>query len=173
VIEAGLNGRTSFAADPPGSSSACSSAPQPALSVALHSHKPLDIVVLALGANDLQRHLFSSIAKIVVQVANLAATIQQFEEPPAQPRPPKLLVVGPPRLHETQWTRAWGFDHIGARAEELNTALKAYCDANGIAYVDCYGHAAVTVEDGVHFSPTGHDQLSAMVAQVVFATVVQ
>lgn len=93
VIEEGMGGRTTVWDDPlePGRCGI------QVLPIALQSHKPLDLVILALGTNDCKSHFNASPKIIAKGMENLCTTVQRFDYG-AGYKVPKILIVSPVRI---------------------------------------------------------------------------
>ena len=93
VIAEGLNGRTTVHDDPiePYRSGA------DALPPCLMSHAPVDLVILALGCNDLKKRFSLSAFDIAEGAARLIFLARAYGQRP-DARPPKILLVAPPPI---------------------------------------------------------------------------
>jgi lysophospholipase L1-like esterase len=145
------------------------------LMVALHSHKPISCVILALGTNDLKTRFHLSPAEIVAGIRVLIRHVRQATGVSGDAggttlslRPPKVLVVTPPVVSATAKSRLWGFaDGVEARSAELARLLVAGgagTEAEGVSVIDGTTAAAPSPLDGVHFDAAGHAQLAKEVA---------
>ena len=93
VVEEGLNGRTSSFDDPVDLDRNGLRHIVPILK----SHKPLDIVIVMLGANDLKRRFNPSPYDVSQGVLNVVKAVLYSETGPEN-GPPKTLVICPPPL---------------------------------------------------------------------------
>lgn len=91
VIEEGLNGRTTVWDDPIEEHKNGKTYLYPCL----ESHKPLDLVVLMLGTNDLKTRFWLSTLDIVSGIARLVEIIQSSRSG-VQETSPKILLLAPP-----------------------------------------------------------------------------
>ncbi|MBR6228562.1 MAG: acylhydrolase, partial [Eubacterium sp.] len=95
VIEEGCNGRTTIFDDPlEGWKNGLDY-----LKPCLNSHKPVDIVILMLGSNDLKETFHASPAGIADGAGVLVKTIQEFTQE-KQGFVPKIILVSPPEIGE-------------------------------------------------------------------------
>ena len=95
VIEEGCNGRTTIHDDPiDGWKNGLDY-----LRPCLNSHKPVDIVILMLGSNDLKTTFHLTAEGIADGVAVLVDVIQTFTEE-KQGFVPKIILVSPPEIGE-------------------------------------------------------------------------
>src|SRR5215208_827241 len=92
VIEEALNGRTTVRDDPVEEYKNG----KDYLSPCLESHAPLDLVIIALGVNDLKARFFAS-ASDVADGAGVLVSIARRSGSGPNGRPPAVLLVAPPR----------------------------------------------------------------------------
>lgn len=93
VIEEGCNGRTTIFDDPiEGWKNGLGY-----LKPCLNSHKPIDIVIMMLGSNDLKETFHASAAEIAKGAEILVDTIQSFTEE-KQGFCPKIILISPPEI---------------------------------------------------------------------------
>ena len=127
IVEEALNGRTSDLADPtvpelPGAGFDGSAY----LPAAIASHLPLDLVVIMLGTNDLKTAFDRSPEEVAAGIRKLidlakAQDRAAWTEYPA----PKVLVVAPPPMSETERFPAQAF---ARRSREVAAACRALRD---------------------------------------------
>ena len=91
VIEEGCNGRTTVHDDPVEDGRNGLKYLKPCL----NSHKPVDIVILMLGSNDLKYFFHVSAAQIADDVGVLVETIREYTEV-KQGFIPEIILVSPP-----------------------------------------------------------------------------
>jgi len=163
VIEEGQNGRTTVH-DDPFAAARNGKAVLPAL---LESHKPLDLVVLMLGTNDLKSVFGVSPGEIANGVKILAQMILSSDAGIAG-RPPKLLLLCPPAIGDQS--------HLPDVAAKLPQGRDRSLDlprhyAALAASLDCaYLNTQTIIEpgsDGIHLDAAAHARLGAAVATVV------
>lgn len=160
VIENCLNGRTLMQDDPyfPGRLGIAS------LREALDANAPLDLVILALGCNEL-KHMFNlSAGMISLGMERLAAEAKvSFYGYP----PPKVLILGPHPTSPEIGKMIFGFsfgDQAYAKSLELPALYRDAARRLGCAYVGCEDRAfELNALDGLHYSPKDH----AIVAELV------
>ena len=95
VIEEGCNGRTTAFDDPtePWKNGL------PYLKPCLNTHKPIDIVILMLGTNDLKNCFNVSVKEIAEGAGKLVDVIKEFTAD-KQGFIPKIILVSPPEIGE-------------------------------------------------------------------------
>jgi lysophospholipase L1-like esterase len=97
VIEEGMNGRTTVFDDPTVNENRNGAALLPSL---LMSHQPLDLVILALGTNDLKFAHRCRAFDAMLGVKRLAGIVRRFDYKPGFPTP-QVLIVSPPHVEKT------------------------------------------------------------------------
>jgi lysophospholipase L1-like esterase len=158
VIEEGLNGRTTVWEDAilPGRNGAQYLAP------CLESHRPLDLVILALGTNDLKKR-FSASAEDIARGVGILIGIVARSAAGLNGRAPAVLVLAPPPLGRLS-NYAETFDGADGKPARITAFLKQItADARG-EFLDVGEYAAVSDIDGVHFDAEGHARLARAVA---------
>lgn len=158
VIEEGLNGRTTMFEMPgqPGRSGLAF------LPIVLETHAPLDVVVLALGVNDL---FVPGITPrwIARGIEALAGAIAASGAGPLG-RAPDVLVVAPPPLGPIP--EDWEADAPSAREESRTLAdeYRKVCEPLGVPVLDLAGVCEVAPHDGLHFEAEAHEAIGIAVA---------
>jgi len=161
VVEEGLSGRTTMF-DVPGEASRNG---LDTLPVALETHAPLDVVLLALGVNDL--FLPGITARWVARgVEALVLAARTGGWGPGQ-RAPSVVVVVPPPVGAVP--EEWTADAPSAReeSEQLAAEMARVCDPIGVPLVDLAGVCEPSSVDGVHFEAEAHRQIGLAVAPQV------
>lgn len=145
VIEEGLNGRTATVESPiaPGRSGIDYLVP------CLHSHAPLDVVVLALGTNDLNERYAPSAADVAAAVARLATIVLRSPEAGRDGRAPSIVLLCPPPLGHAAGA------HVSAKSSSLAGFLAEQAKALGCVFVDLGGVTKYSELDGIHHLDAG------------------
>jgi lysophospholipase L1-like esterase len=159
VIDEGLPGRTTVHDDPVEGGMRNGFTVLPAI---LHSHRPIDLLVLMLGTNDL-KHRFSVTAFEIsrsVERLVLAARAEGVVR--------DIMIVAPVRVRECG-SLAEVFAGAEARQEGLSAHLSEAAERLGCGFFDAGSVAQVSDEDGVHFSPEAHKALGLAMASAVRA----
>jgi len=161
VIEEGLNGRTTVWDDPiEGDKNG-----EAYLRPCLQTHKPLDLVILMLGTNDLKRR-FSLSAQDITSGAEKLVRIIQTSEAGAQGSAPQVLLVCPASVQYLS-----GFaEMFGPDAEERSRRMPAYyaeaAQRCGCGFFDASTVASVSDADGIHLSKAAHAALGEKLAEI-------
>lgn len=142
------------------------------LPVAIAREMPVDVLVIALGTNDLKADTNRSaedIANAIIEVAKVAqgcagGVAYHYEAP-------QILVVSPAPLNTLPHPDFAGMFAGGKeKSEALGAALKAAADAAGIASFDAGALVGnVAGVDGLHMDKAQHSDLGLAVAQAIRA----
>ena len=156
VIEEGHPGRTTVHDDPIDGPHRNGLRILPAL---LETHRPIDLVLLMLGTNDLKYRFSVNANDIALALEKLIAVIRASGAGPDGSAPAVLLVAPPPILEVGCLAEI--FEGGAVKSQRLSARLKAVADRAGVAFVDAGGHIAVSRVDGIHFAADAHATLAA------------
>ncbi|MBX7208452.1 MAG: SGNH/GDSL hydrolase family protein [Verrucomicrobiaceae bacterium] len=164
VIEEGQNGRTTVHDDP---FSICRNG-RNYLPACLESHKPLDVVVMMLGTNDLKTVFAASPAEIASCAAMLAKIILQSDAGIGW-RPPQLLLISPPAVGDMSRAPdiAEKFADGAARSRRLPERYAAVAAQLGCDFLDAQRVVTPSGHDGIHLEAAEHEKLGKAVADAV------
>jgi lysophospholipase L1-like esterase len=161
VIEEGLNGRTTVFEDPiePDRRGATYLPP------CLRSHAPLDLVVIALGCNDMKGRFGVSPADIAAGAVRL---ILMARAEPAGPggAPPKVILVAPPPIAELT-AFAEIFEGATEKSRRLAARYREVAERQSVGFVDAGQFIACSDLDGIHFEADQHTVLGHAMAEAV------
>jgi lysophospholipase L1-like esterase len=162
VHEAGLPGRTTVLDDPlaPHRNGAALLVPT------LLTHAPVDVLVLALGTNDLKRRFGSRAYDAAAGVTALVRLATAAECGPGPGIPPRILVVAPAPLRPTGIFREM-FAAAEAESDALAGRYRELAAALACEFLDADEHVAVSGVDGVHLDAEAHAVLGGEIAAVV------
>ncbi len=157
IIEEGQNGRTTVHRDPfnPGRSG------MDYLPACLESHKPIDLVIMMLGSNDLKAVFNVPAAEVSSGAAVLARFILNSTAGPDN-RPPKLLLVCPPPIGDLSHLPdlAARISNGDTRSRELPRHFKALASLLGCSYLNSQEIVQPSLIDGIHLEPSEHRKLA-------------
>lgn len=159
VIAEGLPGRTTVHDDPVEGGARSGAAVLPAV---LHSHKPIDLLVILLGTNDLKPRFATSAWEIARGVERLVTMARAEATCAAE------MIVAPAPVRECG-TLAEVFAGAESRQEGLAGHLRAVADRLGCGFVDAGAHVAVSPRDGVHWDAAAHRSFARVMAGAVGA----
>lgn len=158
VIEEGLCSRTTLWDDPIGGYKNG----RDYLIPCLESHKPIDLVVLMLGTNDLKLRFSVSAYDIAASIAVLVEIIQKSATGVGN-QPPQVLLIAPPPLGLlTEYNEM--YEGGLAKSQKLGAYYRQVAEQYRCAFLDA-GQVIVSSDlDGVHFDADQHSRLGKAVA---------
>ncbi len=165
VIEEGCNGRTTVFDDieEPWKNGL------PYLKPCLNTHKPVDIVILMLGSNDLKEYFHATAEQIADGAGQLVDIIKEFTEV-KQGFIPKIILVSPPEIGKGI-ERSPFFGHFQLDAIERSREFPRYYEKvaqdKGCVFVKASERVKASDEDSLHLSPDGHRALAEMLFDAV------
>lgn len=164
VIEEGLGGRTTVWDDPVEEHKNGKKYLLPCLD----SHKPLDLVVIMLGTNDLKARFSVSPFEIGTAMENLVKTILKSDAG-IDFAPPKILLVTPVPIHSVGRTK--DIDQMLPDMEKRSKALHFYyqdiAERYHLAYMNPDGAVEVNEIDGIHYTAKGHAQMADLMVDKI------
>lgn len=149
VIAEGLNGRTTAYDD---HLADCDRNGATLLPTILHSHAPLDLVIIMLGTNDLKRGIGAGSAVGAVKgVERLVSLIRHHAWSFEDHDEPEILIVSPPHICETA-NDMFAAMYAGAieQSKMMGSLYRDLADDKGCAFFDAASVAVTTPLDGVH-----------------------
>lgn len=160
VYPEGLNARTTIHNDvsPPPCAGEYECNGRRTLLEIVHSHKPLDIVVLALSTNDFKTKFSRSNLDIIDGIRVLIRDIQRSTEighvnKDNVLQSPKLVVLSNPIIKSNDISLSWGFpSNVEERSRDLIPLLTELCHSMGVVFVDLASITTISAIDGVHFT---------------------
>jgi lysophospholipase L1-like esterase len=161
VIEEGLNGRTTVFDDPIEPDRRGADYLRPCL----RSHAPLDLVIIALGCNDMKARFGLTPVDIAAGAERL---ILMARAEPAGPNgaPPKVILVAPPPIAELTGF-AEMFEGATEKSRRLAARYREVAERHGVGFVDAGQFIACSDIDGIHFEADQHAVLGHALAEAV------
>ena len=167
VIEEGCNGRTTVTDDPvEGWKNGLDY-----LKPCLNSHKPVDIVILMLGTNDLKEVFHLTAAQIAENDGILVDTILTFTKE-KQGYIPKIILVSPPLIGEDMPHSVFSGAFAPRSIEESKLFAqhyKAVATAKNCLFFDAATCVQPSKEDSLHLTEEGHHALAENLAELVLS----
>lgn len=162
IIEEGCNGRTTVFDDPlEGWKNG-----RDYLRPCLNSHKPLDIVIMMLGSNDMKEIFHATPEEIAAGAAALVDIIKEFTQE-KQGFVPQILLVAPPWIGDgiaaSPFYGSFRENAVG-RSWKLGRLYSNVAAERGCAFLDAGPIAPPSVEDSLHLSPESHAALAEAIA---------
>ena len=161
VIEAGLNGRTTVWDDPIDEYKNGKEQLIPCLT----THKPLDLVIIMLGTNDLKMRFSVSAFDIAKSAGVLVGMTQKSETGLDNGSPAVLLIAPAPVGKLTDFAEM--FQGAEAKSRKFPGHYRLIAEEYGCDFLDA-GEIIVSSDlDGIHFEASEHQKLGKAVAAVV------
>jgi lysophospholipase L1-like esterase len=164
VIAEGLNGRTTVHDDPI-EPYRCGA---DALPPCLMSHAPVDLVILALGCNDLKKRFSLSAFDIAEGAARLIFLARAYGQGP-DGRPPKILLIAPPPIAKLT-NYAEMFEGGREKSVLLGQRYREVAEREGVAFLDAGDVIRCSDLDGIHYEADQHELLGRAAAKAVRPT---
>jgi lysophospholipase L1-like esterase len=163
VIEEGLNGRTTVWDDPiEGYKNG-----KEYLIPCLETHRPLDLVIIALGINDLKQRFSVSAWDVAAGAGVLAEMVKKSETGP-DGSAPKVLLVAPPVVGRLT-AFAEMFEGAQEKSRKLGEHFARVAAERDVALLDSARLVTTTDLDGIHLEPAEHRKLGEALAAEVRA----
>lgn len=159
-IPSGMNGRTTIFDDP---LKGCRNGTD-GIDYSLQTHKPIDLLVLMLGTNDMK---YTDAAGSAVGLGQLVSKIITANEryslsSPVFPEGAKILLVSPVLLYEN--IDETGRHNAIEESRKLSGLYKAIADRYGLEFMDAADITPPSDVDGVHLDPDGHRKIGQAIA---------
>ena len=161
VIAEGLRGRTTVHDDPI-EPYRCGA---DALPPCLMSHAPVDLLILALGCNDLKKRFSLSAFDVAEGAARLIFLARAYGEAP-DGRPPKILLIAPPPVAKLS-AYAEMFEGSAEKSRLLGERYRAVAEQEGVAFLDAGAVIRCSDLDGIHYEADQHELLGRSAAKAV------
>jgi len=167
VVPEGLNGRTTVWDDPVRGEHRNGKA---YLLPCLHTHKPLDLVILFLGSNDLKSRFSVTSNEIAQSVEMLVNIIKKSETGPNLGSPEVMVIIPPPILiPENAPTISYlapelekAIEKSKHFSEQYTMVLSGQCHL-----LDSSKYISTSKIDGMHLDPESHAVLGKEVAAYI------
>jgi lysophospholipase L1-like esterase len=161
VIEEGLGGRTTCLDDPEevGRNGKTSLLP------CLRSHRPIDLVILALGTNDLKAKFQMPVERIAENAGELVKIIQT-SLCGRENQNPKVLLIAPPPLGElTNFKNE--FEGGVEKSKFFGELFLQEANSLGCDFLDAGQFIQSSNKDGIHWEPESHLKLAQVIAEKI------
>jgi len=161
IIEEGLNGRTTVWDDPiEGYKNG-----KTYLIPCLETHKPLDLVIIMLGTNDMKKR-FSLSAYDIAQGAGALVDVVNKSNCGRMEKPPRVLLLAPPPLGKlTEFAEM--FEGGTEKSRRLSQHYRNAALEYGCEFFDTSTVIRSSDVDGVHLEKEDHEALGKAVAEIV------
>lgn len=161
VIEEGCNGRTTVWDDPVEGDKNGKTYLMPCL----WSHRPVDLVVLMLGTNDLKLRYSVPASDIARSIGVLAKIILKSEAGPGGSMP-KLLIIAPPRLAKlTEYVEM--FEGGTEKSKKLPQYYAKIAGDLNLPFFDANEVVKSSDKDGIHWEAADHHKFANALAPIL------
>ena len=131
--------------------------------------RPLDLVAVMLGTNDLKQRFSVPAGDIARSIGVLLTIVRKSECGPGGGAP-RILVICPPPILDHHGERP-DLTDMFASGHEKSLILAPLCRAvaaeHGAEFLDAGAHVASSAFDGIHLDPDAHAALGRAVADLV------
>ena len=125
--------------------------------------QPLDVIIIALGTNDLKARFALSAIDIARALEELILAIKAFYHGNEQP---KIIILSPPKVHEVGSYKSI-YAGAGIKAEQLSIEFKAVSDRQACVFIDGFSLLAACESEGVHWPSEEHKRLAKQLLPLV------
>lgn len=166
VIEEGCNGRTALAV-PEEAPWKCG---RSSFRAVLYSHRPLDLVILMLGTNDLKSRFSATPDQLAEAMRGYIRDVRSMVSG-AQTRPAGILVLSPPRLDrriasDSPFSGEFDEESVSL-SRDLGRKYRAVAEEEQCLFLDADEYAQVSETDFLHLDLRGHRELSDALASFI------
>ena len=163
VVEEGLSGRTTVWEDPIEEHRNGKTYLMPCMM----SHKPIDLVILMLGTNDLKTRFNVSASDIASGAALLAEKILASDTG-IDGAAPQVLLAAPPPVGTLDSTRLEPlFAGSEEKSQQFDHWYRLKAEELGIPYFNAGDHVTCSPLDAIHYEAAEHHRLGLAMAQKV------
>ena len=163
IIEEGLNGRTTFINEE-GEDARPFRSGLDVFSMILESHRPLDLVTIMLGTNDLKLEFNLSVEEIAQGVKELCEIVLSSEY--LIDNPPKLLLISPIHIGSTiQPDQEEFFEQAREKSYQFAEHYQRVAEELGIHFLDAAKIVSPSEGEGVHWDADQHIKFGKVLAQ--------
>jgi len=161
IIEEGLNGRTIAWDDPTHNGRNGLKYLIPCL----ETHRPLDIVIIFLGTNDLKNYFNGSIQDIANNMDKMIKIIKDVQYG-SNGNPPQILLLSIPHISKID-RRDSSFINAREKSIRLTALYQEIALNNHIKFLDITATIKPSSIDGVHLNKENHQKLAQLLIQKI------
>jgi lysophospholipase L1-like esterase len=166
ILEEGLNGRMSVWDDPMSPDRNADRNAKSQLPFLLESHKPLDLVSIMLGTNDLKAYMNLGPHAIAQAQGVLIDLVDAAKCGPGGSRP-AILLIAPPLVVESPTPFGHIFDGAIPKSLAMADAYREVAREKNCLFLDAGSLVRTSVRDGIHLDPESHRELAEAMASVL------
>ena len=160
VIEEGMPGRTSIHDDPVEGAERNG---RSYLLPCILSHRPLDVVVIMLGTNDLKARFHASAWEAAEGVGALVKIVKKAGVGRSEGVPAVIMVAPPPMLKHLP-NHADMYEGGFEKSLEVSKHFRAVSEREGVGFFNAGSVIKSSPVDGFHLEPEAHDILGRALA---------
>ncbi|MDR1277573.1 MAG: SGNH/GDSL hydrolase family protein [Treponema sp.] len=131
----------------------------------LESHKPIDVVAVMLGTNDLKIRFNPSPHDIARSVQRVAEAVRDSRTGPDNTSPIVLMICPPPTVESPVFWDSFG--DCAALSRQLSPHYRSLAKESGALFLDAGTVIKSSAADGIHLDPEEHRKLALAVAEIV------
>jgi lysophospholipase L1-like esterase len=131
----------------------------------LETHRPLDVIIIMLGTNDLQYRFGVNATEIALAIGKIVEIIKASDAG-INRHAPDILLVSPPPVIQSGYL-AEVFEGSIENANALSETIANMARHHDVPFLDAGAHIAVSPIDGVHFDAESHIILGQEMAKAV------
>ncbi len=161
VIEEGLNGRTNVTNE----EERPIRSGLDVLPVLLESHRPLDLIVIMLGTNDLKHDFDLSAEQIADGARQVCRSVIDCEY--LVENPPQILLISPTHVELMTEEEQGLFIGANDKSRELAEHYLAVAENLGIHFLDTSKIVVKTDLDGVHWDAEQHKEFGELLSDLI------
>lgn len=128
----------------------------------LESHRPIDLVVMMLGTNDLKSRFNVGAMEIAQGVENLVKLTRTTQSGPAQSAP-QILVVAPPPIRDAGPLMEF-FQGGVEKSRHFAETFAAMGERAGVPVFNAGSACTMSDNEGIHMDETAHHALGLAIA---------
>jgi lysophospholipase L1-like esterase len=162
VVNEGLPGRTTVHDDPVEGAHLNGLRFLPAL---LATHRPVDVILIMLGTNDLKFRFSVNAMDIALSANALVETVKGSDAGPGG-RAPGILLVAPPPIVEVGCL-AEMFEGGARKSLGLGARLRAVAHAQAVPFIDAADLVEVSPVDGIHYDAEANPVLAEAFSRAI------
>ncbi len=161
IIEEGLNGRTIAWDDPTHSGRNGMKYLLPCL----ETHRPLDLVIILLGTNDLKNYFHGTVKDIVANIEKMIQVIKNNQYG-SNGTPPKILLLSIPHVLKISRPDS-SFQNAREKSIQLTQEYRDIALKNQVNFLDITDAIKSSPVDGVHLSLENHQKLAQLLVEKI------
>ena len=135
------------------------------LRAVLESHRPIDLVILMLGTNDLKARFGMAAADVALGVQRLMSEVTSAACGPGSDAP--AIVIAAPVCTSENGVFTEIFAGAREKSADLPARLKELAQRHGVGFADCNNVASVDRVDGIHLDADAHQAIGQLMAKTV------